>query len=124
MRTTNNTDEFLRSSIAQGFRFSLIDKNFHIYYNRSEITYKDLSRLTERTQFAWVFPNTDDDFIQLLQDATKKTQSIDRDNTYTIPATSFICDDTNDDNQAQQQLITITGFIATAIKPRDLQIYG
>mgnify|MGYP000001390662 FL=1 len=124
MRTTNNTDEFLRSSIAQGFRFSLIDKNFHIYYNRSEITHKDLSRLTERTQFAWVFPDTDDDFTQLLQDATKQTQSIDQDNNYTIPATSFICDDTNDDNRAQQQLITITGFIATTIKPRDLQIYG
>ena len=124
MRTTNNTDEFLRSSIAQGFRFSLIDKNFHIYYNRSEITYKDLSRLTERTQFAWVFPDTDDDFTQLLQDATKQTQSIDQDNNYTIPATSFICDDTNDDNRAQQQLITITGFIATTLKPRDLQIYG
>lgn len=124
MHTTNNTDEFLRSSIAQGFRFSLIDKNFHIYYNRSEITHKDLSRLTERTQFAWVFPDTDDDFTQLLQDATKQTQSIDQDNNYTIPATSFICDDTNDDNRAQQQLITITGFIATTIKPRDLQIYG
>ena len=124
MRTTNNTDKFLRSSIAQGFRFSLIDKNFHIYYNGSEITHKDLSRLTEKTQFAWVFPNTDDDFTQLLYDATKASQSIDPNNKYTIPATSFICDETADENGAQEQLVTITGFIATVRKPRDLQIYG
>lgn len=95
MRTTNSTDEFLRSSIAQGFRFSLIDKNFHIYYNGSEITHKDLSRLTKRTQFAWVFPNTDDDFTQLLCDAIEATQHTDPDNKYTISPTIFTCDDTN-----------------------------
>lgn len=124
MRTTNNTDEFLRSSIAQGFRFSLIDKDFHIYYNGSEITHKDLSRLTERTQFAWVFPNTDDDFTQLLDNATKTTQNTAPDNKYTIPTTSFTHNESNGENRAQQQLITVTGFIATTIKPRDLQIYG
>ncbi|MFC2569327.1 MAG: ATP-binding protein [Schaalia sp.] len=124
MRTANSSDKFLRSSIAQGFRFSLIDKNFHIYYNGSEITYKDLSRLTERTQFAWVFPNTNDDFTQLLNDATKTTQNTDPDNKYTIPTISFTHNDSNGENRAQQQLITVTGFIATAIKPRDLQIYG
>lgn len=124
MRTSNSTDRFLRSAIAQGFRFSLIDRNFHIHYNGHEITCEDLIPLTEKTQFAWIFPQTDDDFTRLLSHATEAAKTIDSENEYKIPETAFIINETNEKPQTQQQKVNITGFIATTRKPRDLQVYG
>jgi Histidine kinase-, DNA gyrase B-, and HSP90-like ATPase. len=124
MRTSNSTDKFLRSAIAQGFRFSLIDRNFHIHYNGHEITCEDLIPLTDKTQFAWIFPQTDDDFTHLLSHATEAAKTIDPENEYKIPDTTFIINEPNEKSQTQQQKVNITGFIATTRKPRDLQVYG
>lgn len=122
MRTNNSTDKFLRSSIAQGFRFSLIDPNFHIYYNGREITSEDLGQLTDKTQFAWVFPNTEDNYIKMIDRAVKMTRSTDPKNTYEIPNTTLKLNESDRDNAGDK--VTITGFIATTTKPKDLQIYG
>ena len=124
MRTSNSTDKFLRSAIAQGFRFSLIDRNFHIHYNGHEITCEDLISLTDKTQFAWIFPQTDDEFTRLLSHATEAAKTIDPENEYKIHDTTFIINEPNEKSQTQQQKVNITGFIATTRKPRDLQVYG
>lgn len=124
IRLNNSTDNFLRSSIAQGFRFSLIDPNFHIYYNGLEITPEDLRQLTKKTQFAWVFPNTEDEYIKMIDQAISATQSTDRDNTYKIPKTTLKLNESDNKTDAAEDEIIITGFIATTDKPRDLQIYG
>ena len=124
MHTTNNTDEFLRSSIAQGFRFSLIDPSFHIHYNNNEITLKDLSKLTSKTQFAWVFPGTNDEFISQLQEAINNCHNITREKEYTLPPTTLKIEPTERKKDASSKEIHVTGFIASTKKPRDLHIYG
>mgnify|MGYP000850018018 FL=1 len=124
MRTNNNTDDFLRSSIAQGFRFSLIDPHFHIHFNGSEITSKDLEKLSQKTQFAWVFPGTDDDFTKLLEGAIERCQTISAPNPYQIPSTTLNVENTDISAQEPAQAVTISGFIATTNKPQDLKVYG
>lgn len=124
MRTANSSDEFLRSSIAQGFRFSLIDPDFHIYYNKTEVTSHDLGKLISNTQFAWLFPGTEDDFTSHLDQAIKRCQKTVPEKVYTIPLTTLNIKDARNDNNAPSEDIRVTGFIASTNKPRDLHIYG
>ncbi|WP_315309554.1 ATP-binding protein [uncultured Actinomyces sp.] len=124
MRTANSSDEFLRSSIAQGFRFSLIDPEFHIYYNNAEITVQDLGKLISKTQFAWLFPGTKDDFTDQLDHAIERCRNTVPEKEYTIPPTTLKTNNAEVDNDLPVEDIKITGFIASTNKPRDLQIYG
>lgn len=124
MRTANSSDEFLRSSIAQGFRFSLIDPEFHIYYNNTEITVQDLGKLISKTQFAWLFPGTKDDFTDQLDHAIERCRNTVPEKEYTIPPTTLKTNNAEVDNDLPVEDIKITGFIASTNKPRDRHIYG
>lgn len=124
MRTANSSDEFLRSSIAQGFRFSLIDPEFHIFYNEIEVTVQDLGKLISKTQFAWLFPGTKDDFTDQLDHAIERCHNTVPEKDYTIPPTILKNNKSEADNDMPIEGIQITGFIASTNKPRDLHIYG
>ena len=124
MRTANSGDEFLRSSIAQGFRFSLIDPEFHIYYNKVEVTVQDLGKLISKTQFAWLFPGTKDDFTDQLDHAIERCRNTVPEKEYTIPITVLNTNSAGAENDPAVDDIQITGFIASTNKPRDLHIYG
>lgn len=124
MRTSNSSDEFLRSSIAQGFRFSLIDPEFHIFYNKIEVTVQDLGKLISKTQFAWLFPGTKDDFTDQLDHAIERCHNTVPEKEYTIPPTILKNNKSEADNDMPIEGIQITGFIASTNKPRDLHIYG
>lgn len=107
MRTSNSTNEFLRKAIALSFRFSLIDPSFHIHFNGTEITVDDLEDFFKKTQFAWVFPNTDDELTKYLERPIRERQSIEISKHYELSKTP-----------------RIQGFLATVKKPRDLAITG
>lgn len=107
MRTNNSTNDFLRKAIALSFRFSLIDPSFHIHFNGTEITVDDLEDFFKKTQFAWVFPNTDDELTKYLERPIEERRSIDISKHYELSNTP-----------------RIQGFLATVEKPRDLAITG
>jgi len=52
--------------IALYFRFSLIDSNFKIYLNDSEISSIDLSELSNNTQFVWEINSPTDSYLAKL----------------------------------------------------------
>ena len=117
MRTANSGDEFLRSSIAQGFRFSLIDPEFHIYYNNAEITVQDLGKLISKTQFAWLFPGTKDDFTDQLDHAIERCRNTVPEKEYTIPPTTLKTNNAEVDNDLPVEDIKVAGFIDSTKKP-------
>ena len=59
----HNTLDYLKQMIAYSFRFSLVDKNFHIYFNNKEITLNDLKTLADQTQFIWIVNDYIDSYI-------------------------------------------------------------
>jgi len=100
-----NTIDYLRKAVALYFRFSLIDPNFSIYINGERITIEHVQDLIDNTQFLWTLNDTivgntfNDPFIDKLKvKAIRKTDLMAR--------------------------IDISGFIASAVKPKDLKIFG
>ncbi len=94
-----NSLEFLRKTIALYFRFSLYDDGFNIFLDDEKVTFKDLSDLSERTEFLWKIGDIKDPYIDNLVGLSNvkeiKTVKIDE---------------------------NVKGFIASVIKPRDLKI--
>lgn len=98
MRPQNSKDEFLRKAIALFFRFSLVDKQFEIYYNSELITPEDCTELARSTQYLWRLGNDyNDPFLDLM----KPSQ------TEALPAPEGV-----------------KGFIASVKNPSDLQVFG
>lgn len=93
----HNTLSFLRKMIALYFRFSLIDSNFKIYLNDSEISSIDLSELSNNTQFVWEINSPTDSYLAKLSPQRRGEIS---------------------------NSTWIKGFIASVNKPTDLKIYG
>ena len=95
-----NTLDYLKQMIAYSFRFSLVDKNFHIYFNNEEITLNDLKTLADQTQFIWIVNNYKDSYITNILTALKEEERLSVKN------------------------LNIKGFIASVIKPSHLKIRG
>jgi len=95
-----NTEAYLKKVIALYFRFSLIDKDFNIYFNGEPISIDELDSLADNTQFLWKINSSQDPYVlQKLQGNTnlRKFKTLDSE-------------------------IIISGFIATVVKPRHLKI--
>lgn len=92
------TEEYLRKVLALYFRFSLVDKSFHIYLNDKEISEKDLSSLAEKTQFLWNINTLEDPFI------SQELKNVKRDDVIVVEGS------------------TVKGFVASVVKPSDLKV--
>lgn len=95
-----NTLDFMRRMIALYFRFSLHDNNFNIYLDGSIITHNDLSGLSDKTDFLWTINEVNDPYVEknLTVPPLKKDVK------------NITCES------------SISGFIASVNKPRDLKV--
>ena len=93
-----NKIPYIRRQVAFGFRFSLLDEEFHIHINGKEVTLEDLQPLAEKTQFLWIVNECNDPYIKNFLKNLKATNRLDTDNS------------------------GVNGFIASVQKPRDLKI--
>ena len=90
---------FLKKTIALYFRFSLLDKNFNIFFNDEIITISCLDDLAMKTEFLWTINDIDDPFISRLE------------RNFTLAESKKLKVEGN-----------VKGFIASVVKPRDLKI--
>lgn len=96
--------EFLSKVVALYFRFSLLEPSFKIFINGERITHKHLKALADKTEFLWVFGESEDPYVAGLQKV-------------------FAKDPRNHECKHLKQA-EITGFVASVEKPRDLSIMG
>lgn len=61
-----NTVDYIRKLIALYFRFTLVDDNFNIFVNDSEVTLEELTDLADDTQFVWKINDIDDPYLKML----------------------------------------------------------
>ena len=94
-----NTTPHLKKLIALHFRFSLIDKSFNIFVNDELVTLDDLKDLSGATEFLWNINKLQDPYLKTFSNIGAEPINIKTD-------------------------LSITGFIATVGKPRDLKIAG
>jgi len=90
---------FLKKIVALYFRFSLLDPDFKIYIGNELVTHECLDDLASRTQFLWKINDLQDPYIDRL------------------------CQDFEPKEIGQFKFkASITGFVASVEKPRDLKI--
>ena len=89
-------------TIALYFRFSLLDKSFNIFLNDEKITIRCLDELAMKTEFLWTIKDIDDPYIKYLK--------------------SIFTEGQNEFRKLDKIKSTVTGFIASVKKPRDLKI--
>lgn len=94
-----NSIDHIKKQLALSFRFSLIDKNFQIFINDEKISIRDLSTLTDETEFCWRINRYSDEFLSALRKSGAKFFQI-------------------------RSKLRIKGFIASVTKPRYLKIAG
>ncbi|MCZ2127769.1 MAG: ATP-binding protein [Anaerolineales bacterium] len=94
-----NSAEYLKKLLALYFRFSLIDKSFCLFVNKTPVTLDDLKELSEATQFLWIINKLDDPYINTL-------------------------DKIKSDLINKELSLNVTGFVASVEKPRYLKITG
>jgi len=94
--------DFLAKIIALYFRFSLLDNTFSIFLNGEKITHKHLNDLAEKTQFLWEIGDSEDPFVEGLENAFKKSPE--------------------DHESRKLNMKQVRGFLASVEKPRDLKI--
>lgn len=100
-----NTIDYLRKAVALYFRFSLIDPSFNIYINGEKITIDNIQSLVDDSQFLWTLNETvvgntlNDPFLNKLKAKVVRSKDL------LAPH-------------------SITGFIASVTKPRNLKIFG
>ena len=94
-----NSEQQIRKLLALSFRFFLHDSRFNIYVNGTETSAEDLADLCNATQFLWTINEFEDDFIGRLTSLREPPQLL-------------------------ETTLSVTGFIATVVKPRDLKITG
>lgn len=96
----NHTEEYLKKIIALYFRFSLIDPEFKIFLNGTEVTINALSELAEKTEFVWSINGYGSDpFLDMVH-----------------PACEPIAMSTESED--------VRGFIASVKKPSNRNIFG
>lgn len=94
--------EFLRKTVALYFRFSLLDQEFHIFLDDTEVTNDDLKPLVEKTEFLWKIGSYNDPFVTNMEEAFAK-----------------------DADRHEAKAVSLTearGFIASVKQPRDLKV--
>ena len=89
----------LRKMIALYFRFALIDNDFKIHLNGTQVTQRDLKELSMATEFLWNINDFEDPYIGTLSRLKGNPIEI-------------------------RSKIDIKGFIATVAKPKDLKVVG
>lgn len=95
-----NTEEYLKKVIALYFRFSLVDKNFKIFFNDESISIDNLDSLADSTQFIWKINKSND---PLVVDKILPNQNLKTSKTLDSP-------------------LIKSGFIGSVKKPRNLKI--
>ncbi len=93
-----NTVEYIKKVIALYFRFALIDKDFHIIVNGTEISQELLSDFSSNTQFVWTINGFVDPFVELMSNLQEKVEL--------------------------ESELNIRGYIASVQKPSNLKIRG
>jgi hypothetical protein len=96
-----NTLGLIKKIIALYFRFSLLDKDFKIFIDNEEITYKNLETLSEKTQFLWLINKIDDPYLTDL--LKRKDETLKEIKELSVPS-------------------SITGFVASVKHYKDLGI--
>ena len=94
--------DFLSKIIALYFRFSLLDDSFNIFLDGEKITYEHLNDLAQKTEFLWIIGESKDPYVDSLEALFSKNPG--------------------DHETKQVMLASVTGFIASVEKPRDLKI--
>ncbi|MDC4203791.1 MAG: ATP-binding protein [Candidatus Manganitrophus sp.] len=94
--------DFLSKIIALYFRFSLLDDSFNIFLDDEQITYKHLDDLAQKTEFLWIVGETRDPYVDSLRARFSKSPG--------------------DHETKHVKLASVTGFVASVEKPRDLKI--
>jgi len=97
-----NSFPLLAKIIALYFRFSLLDPSFNIFLDGEKITHKHLKDLTDSTEFLWKIGDRDDPFVDGLE--------------------SKFAEDPGDHETRALKVTSVTGFIGSVEKPRDLKI--
>lgn len=93
-----NTVEYIKKAIALYFRFALIDKDFHIIVNGTEISQELLSDFSSNTQFVWTINGFNDPFVELMSNLQEKVEL--------------------------ESELNVRGYIASVQKPSNLKIRG
>ncbi len=93
-----NSLGFLKKIVALYFRFSLLDRSFNLFVNDELITLEHLKDLAQKTEFLWNINNLNDPYINEKLVNLKE------------PAKLVVMNG------------NVKGFIASVIKPRDLNI--
>lgn len=94
--------DFLSKIIALYFRFSLLDDSFKIFLDDKQITHKHLDDLAQKTEFLWIFGDSEDPYLDSLR--------------------GFFSKSPDDHETKRVKLASVTGFVASVEKPRDLKI--
>lgn len=93
------SEDQIRKLLAMNFRFALIDLDFKIWVNGTEISVHDLESLADKTQFVWLISDYSDDFLKT-------------------------CTNIKQVSQAPKTKLQITGYLATVEKPSNLKVRG
>lgn len=96
-----NSLDYLKTLIALYFRFSLLDKEFTITVNGDAVDFTNLESLSQNTQFLWKINSLSDPFIEGLELRPELLES-----------------------RTIRVARSISGFIASVKKPRQLKIMG
>jgi len=94
--------EFLRKMIALYFRFSLLDNEFRVFLDDSEVTHEDLADLLKNTEFLWTLGSYADPFVDALKGSFAEAQ--------------------DKHESKDMSLNDAKGFLASVTKPRDLKV--
>ena len=94
--------EFLRKMIALYFRFSLLDKEFRIFLDETEVTHEDLKTLSGKTEFLWKLVSYDDPFVAGLEET--------------------FAGEPDKHESKSVSLDNAKGFLASVKRPRDLKV--
>ena len=92
-----NSDTYIKKLIAMSFKFSLLDPKFTIHVNGDPVTISDLEDLSKNTQLLWKINNYSDGYTDSLKNLEYNVQKL-------------------------SSKLSISGFVATVYKPRDLKI--
>tara|TARA_R100001377_G_scaffold65393_1_gene40791 strand:+ start:485 stop:2080 length:1596 start_codon:yes stop_codon:yes gene_type:complete len=94
-----NSDVYLRKLLALSFKFSLLDEDFTIHVNGTQVTIDDLKGLSDATQFLWLINDYTDAYVEGLPNLERPKAEI------TSP-------------------LAIKGFVGSVKKPAMLKITG
>ncbi|MCA3723551.1 MAG: ATP-binding protein [Phenylobacterium sp.] len=93
------SEDQIRKLLAMNFRFTLIDTDFKIWVNGSQISVGDLKSLAEKTQIIWNIKEFSDDFLAS-------------------------CPSIKRQSQASHTNLKVVGYLATVEKPSNLKVRG